>query len=78
MIDVYADRLSVDPRILRSADDAAQIRQQREQAIAQQQQAQQQADITSQYAMASNQMMQAQKAGADASLATQQLSGVGL
>lgn len=78
LIDVYADRLSVDPRILRSADDAAQIRQQREQAIAQQQQAQQQADMTEQYAMASNQMMQAQKAGADASLATQQLSGVGL
>lgn len=77
LIDVYADRLGVDPRIIRSADDANKIRQERQAAMQQQQEAQQQADMAQQYAMASNQMMQAQKAGADASLATQQLTGVG-
>ena len=71
--DVYRDRLAVDPKIARSVDEANEIRQSRNQVMAQQQQS---AEVE-QGAAAYNQFMQAQKAGADASMATQQLSPVG-
>lgn len=77
LMDVYTDKLGVDPRSLRSSDEANKIRQERAAAQQQAQQAQQQTEQLQQYATASNQLMQAQKAGADASLATQQLSAVG-
>lgn len=77
LVDAYADKLSVDPKMLRSTDDAEAIRQQRAQAQAEAQGAQAQSEQLQNAAMATNQLMQAQKAGADASLATQQLSAVG-
>lgn len=73
MFDVYRDRLAVDPKIARSVDEANEIRQARNQAAAQAQQTQE----AEQGATAYNQFMQAQKAGADASMATQQLNPVG-
>lgn len=77
LVDAYADKLSVDPKMLRSTDEADELRQQRNQAAAQAQAEQQQSEQLQNSAMATNQLMQAQKAGADASLATQQLSAVG-
>lgn len=73
MVDEYADRLGVSYKMLRSVEDAQEIRQQRAQA--QQQQAQvEQAQIG---ATALNQAAQAQKAGAEASMATQNLDPIG-
>lgn len=74
LFEVYRDRLGVDPAIARSKEEADEIRQQRQQAAQQQAQAEQ----TSMNAASVNQMMQAQKAGADASLATQNLEEVGM
>lgn len=74
LFDVYRDRLAVDPKIARSVDEANEIRQQRQAAMAQQQQSEQ----MSTNAASINQLMQAQKAGAAASTATQQLEQVGV
>ena len=71
-VDVYRERLDVDPKFLRSKEKADEIRQQRAQA--QQQQAQM--DQAQQGTMAMQQMAQAQKSGAEASLAQQQLDEV--
>lgn len=73
LCDVYRDRLAVDPKIFRSADEANELRQQRNEAMAQQQQSEQ----MQMGAGALNQLMQAQKAGAQASEATQSLEAVG-
>ena len=72
IVDVYADRLSIDPRMLISREEANAIRQQRAQA---QQQAAE-AEQAMQLGQAQNSFAQAQKAGADASLATQELEQV--
>lgn len=74
VVDVYRDRLAVDPNIIRSKEEADEIRQQRQAALAQQQQSEQ----MSVDAASLNQIMQAQKAGATASTATQQLEQVGV
>lgn len=71
-VDVYRERLDVDPKFLRSKEDADEIRQQRAQA--QQQQAQMEQAQSGSLAM--QQMAQAQKSGAEASLAQQQLDAV--
>lgn len=73
LCDVYRDRLAVDPKIFRSTDEANELRQQRNEAMAQQQQSEQ----MQMGAGALNQLMQAQKAGAQASEATQSLDAVG-
>lgn len=73
IVDTYRDRLAVDPVMIRSKEDAEAIRQQRQQAAAQQAQSEQ-ANLE---AGSVNQLMQAQKAGASASLATQQLEQIG-
>ena len=73
MVDTYRERLAVDPKILRTVDEAQEIRNARNQVAAQQQQTQE-AEMG---AAAYNQFMQAQKAGADASMATQALTPVG-
>ena len=73
LIDVYRDRLAVDPKIFRSKEEADQIRQQR----AQMQQAQMQAEQLQTLGAGANQLAQAQKMGVDASLATQQLDPIG-
>ena len=71
-VDIYRERLEVDPKFLRSKEDADKIRQQR--AEAQQQQAQvEQGQMASQ---SLSQLAQAQKSGAEASLAQQQLSDI--
>lgn len=72
VFDIYRDRLAVDPKIARTLEEAQQIRDARNQAAAQQQQAAELEQGTASY----NQFMQAQKAGADASMATQQLDPV--
>ncbi len=69
-VDVYRERLDIDPKFLRSKEQADEIRQQRAQAQ-QQQQAMEQAQ---QGSVAMEQMAQAQKLGAEAS-ATQQSLG---
>lgn len=73
LVDVYSDSMAVDPHILRSKQDADEIRRQRAQA---QQQAIQ-AEQALQMGQTQNQLAQAQKAGADASLATQELQRLG-
>lgn len=73
IVDAYRDRLAVDPVMIRSKEDADAIRQQRQQAQASQVQSEQ----ASLEAGSINQLMQAQKAGASASLATQQLDQIG-
>lgn len=73
LFDVYRERLGVDPKIARSIEDANAIRQQRAQAQAQAQEMQ----SVEQGANAYNQFMQAQKASADASMATQNLDVIG-
>lgn len=73
MVRGYADRLAVDPEFIRSDEETEKIRAEREQQLQQQQQAEQaQAAGTT-----VNQLMQAQKAGAEASMATQSLEKVG-
>lgn len=72
-VDEYRDRLGVAPKILRSKEQAEEIRQQRAQA--QQEQAQQAQDA--QQAQQVEQLSVAQKNGADASLAMQQLDELG-
>lgn len=72
-VDEYRDRLGVAPKILRSKEEAEQIREQRAQAQQAQQQ-QQEELIQNQNDLA---FMQAQKTGAEASLATQQLDALG-
>ena len=72
-IDEYRDRTGVPPTILRSKEEADKIRQQRQQ----QQQAMQEQAMQAQSAQTSNQLAMAQKYGADASLAMQQLEKVG-
>lgn len=71
-VDVYRERLDVDPKFLRSKEQADEIRQQR--AEAQQQQAQM--EQAQQGSLAAQQMAQAQKSGAEASLAQQQLDDI--
>lgn len=71
-VDVYRERLDVDPKFLRSKEQADEIRQQR----AQTQQQQAQAAQAQQGADAMAQLAQAQKAGAEASLANQQLDAI--
>lgn len=71
-VDVYRERLGVDPKFLRSKDDADAIREQRQQAQAQAQNMEQ----ASQGADMLNQLAQAQKGSTDASLAGQQLDPV--
>lgn len=73
LFDVYRNRLAVDPKIVRSLEDANSIRDARNQQAIQQAQMEQ----AQQAGLAYNQFMQAQRAGADASLATQQLNQVG-
>lgn len=74
LVDTYRDRLAVDPKIFRSVDEANELRQQRMQAQAQAQEM----ENMEQGAASYNQIMQAQKAGADASMATQNLTPVGI
>lgn len=71
-VDVYRERLGVDPKFLRSKDDADAIRQQRAQA----QQAQAQSEQAQAGAQTLNQLAMAQKGATDASLAGQQLDPV--
>lgn len=71
LIDVYKDRIGVDPKVLRSIEQAGEIRKQR----AEQQQAQQEAMQQAQQAQAINQLAQASEHGTQASLANQQLNG---
>ena len=71
-VDVYRERLGVDPKFLRSKDDANEIRQQRAQA----QQAAAQGEQLQAGAETLNQLAQAQKGSTDASLAGQQLDPV--
>lgn len=72
-VDEYRDRLGVAPKILRSKDDAEKIREQR----AQQQQAQQQQEQEMMQSQNDLAYQQAQKTGAEASLAMQQLDALG-
>ena len=72
-VDEYRDRLGVAPKILRSKEEADKIRQARAQA---QQQAQEQQQALMQ-AQQTQSLMQAQKTGAEASLAMQSLDEVG-
>ena len=71
LIDVYKDRIGVDPKVLRSIEQAGEIRKQR----AEQQQAQQEAMQQAQQAQAIHQLAQASEHGTQASLANQQLNG---
>lgn len=73
LVDTYADRLAVDPRVLRSREEAQEIRVQR------QQQMQQQLEAEQAQAMGNtaSSLAQAQKLSTDASLATQQLDAIG-
>lgn len=71
-VDVYRERLDVDPKFLRSKESADEIRQQRAQA----QQQQEQMAQAQQGSLAMQQMAQAQKSGAEASLAQQQLDDI--
>ena len=71
-VDVYRERLGVDPKFLRSKDDADAIRQQRAQA----QQAQAQSEQAQAGAQTLNQLAMAQKGATDASLAGQQLDPI--
>lgn len=73
-VDEYRDRLGVAPKILRSKEDADKIRQAR----AQQQQQQAEQMQQSQGIADAQQLAQAQKTGADASLAMQKLDDVGI
>ena len=73
-VDEYRDRLGVAPKLLRSKEDAQKIRQQRAQAQAQQQEQLEQMQGLQNDAM----MAQAQKTGAEASLAMQRLDNVGV
>lgn len=73
LCETYRDRLAVDPRVFRTKEEADEIRQQRNELMNQQVQAEQGAVG----AGALNQLMQAQKAGAEASVATQGLEEVG-
>ena len=72
MVDIYSERLAIDPHMLRSKEDAQEIRNQRAQQIQQQQQAEQ-AQALGQTA---NNLAQAQATAADASMATQNLNPV--
>lgn len=69
LIDAYAQRIGVDPQILRSREEANQIRQQQAEA----QQKQQELDQAQQQSLTAQQLAQAQKSGTEASLANQQL-----
>ncbi len=69
LVDVYAHRFSVDRHLLRNKSDADNIRQQR----AEQMQQQQALAAGESVSSSMNSFAQAQKAGADASLASQQL-----
>ena len=71
-VDVYRERLDVDPKFLRSKEQADEIRQQRQQAQMQQTQM----DQAQQGSLAAQQMAQAQKSGVEASLAQQQLDDI--
>lgn len=72
LVDVYANRYAVDRHLLRSVSEANEIRQARTQMQNQQQALAAGESLTSSI----NTLAQAQKAGADASLATQQLDPV--
>ena len=73
IVDAYQDHLSGDPRMFRSKEQAQEIRDQRAQAQAQAQQMEQMQQATQSLSQYAN----AQKAGADTSLAIQQLDQVG-
>lgn len=72
-VEEYRERLGVAPKIVRSKEEADKIRQQRQQAQMQQAQMQQESVNAAQ----AEQLAQAQKTGADASLAMQQLDVMG-
>lgn len=72
-VDEYRERIGVSPKVLRSKEEADQIRQQRAQA----QQQHQEQEQNYQQAMTANQLAQAQQQGANAGLAMQQLDDVG-
>ena len=72
LFDVYMDRLAADPRIARTVKEAQELREARQQQMEQQQQVEQ----GQMGANAINQLMQAQKAGAEASAATQNLEDI--
>ena len=72
LVDIYSDRLAIDPHMLRSREDAQEIRNQR----AQQMQAQQQAEQAQMLGQTANSLAQAQATAADASMATQNLDPV--
>lgn len=74
LVRVYRDRMGVDPSIIRNQDEVDKIRQERYQA----QQQQMQTEQGEAQGATLNQLMQAQKAGAEASMATQNLEQVGL
>ena len=71
-VDVYQQRLGVDPTFLRSKEDADAIRQQRAQAQQQQAQMEQQ----QQQAQSLNQLAQAAQHGSEASMSTQSLDAI--
>lgn len=72
LVEEYADRLGISYKMLRSREDAEQIRAQRNRAMQQAAEAEQ----MQMGAQSVNQLAQAQKAGAEASMATQNLSPV--
>lgn len=72
VVDIYSDRLAIDPHMLRSREDAQEIRSLR----AQQMQAQAQAEQAAQLGQTANSLAQAQATAADASMATQNLDPV--
>lgn len=73
LVEEYADRLGISWEMMRSREDAEQLRQQRAQA----QQSAMQSEQAQMGADTLNSMAQAQKAGAEASLATQGLEPIG-
>lgn len=72
LVDEYTDRLGISYKMVRSREDAEQIRQQR----AEQQQQQQQSAQANMDAQSLNYMAQAQRSGAEASRATQEMGDV--
>lgn len=74
LFDAYADRLSIDPSVCLNKDKVEEIRQQRQQALA----AQQQAEQVQQGSAILSDLSAAQRNSAQASMATQHLEAVGM
>lgn len=72
LVDIYSDRLAIDPHMLRSREDAQEIRNQRAQQIQQQQAAEQGVQL----GQMADSLAKAQATAADASMATQSLDPV--